>query len=576
MDFGSLETVVANSAFIAARASFDASSGPTSRDRKYLARLKLPPLSKCEALQASLDLGFESACSEQPIGKRLFQQFLQAHEQHVPALGLWRDIEDYDTTDDDLRPQKAQAIRAEYLDPQAKLFCGFLDKETAAQAREGPAGARDGLFQPLLRATLAHLSQAPFQQYLDSLYFQRFLQWKWLEAQPVGEDWFLDFRVLGRGGFGEVSACQMKATGKMYACKKLNKKRLKKRKGYKVGRRGIGERIGAGASWAGSPCGGRPRRAALGGVSPPRPLVESACLPGGQGPGSERQVPAVLGCSACPAALNHQPRCPGWAGSAAPLLAERPCVAGAGPVPHGSTLLGLSPGPRTAATGVREAAGMSLQILYSDFLELSLACAVRRLQGESPRGWCGEAPRCPRAALSGPGVGGGGSSCSERRPPSLWHQAPLGRDQPKLLNLQPRVLPARASLPFPLHRTDHAGGKQQLPQRTPPRGPSMVLCLMAFGGSSYLQDHLSTCNLNPTVRVLSLSSPEFRKLIKLLQSKIHLKSSHAGGRKGFSTSRTPPSKGLFLLTQHSFQKHVKWTSWGLKINIENEQGCGVA
>ncbi|MBV97291.1 Rhodopsin kinase, partial [Eschrichtius robustus] len=242
MDFGSLETVVANSAFIAARASFDASSGPTSRDRKYLARLKLPPLSKCEALQASLDLGFESACSEQPIGKRLFQQFLQAHEQHVPALGLWRDVEDYDTADGDLRLQKAQAIRAEYLDPQAKLFCGFLDKETAAQAREGLAGAGAGLFQPLLRATLAHLSQAPFQQYLDSLYFQRFLQWKWLEAQPVGEDWFLDFRVLGRGGFGEVSACQMKATGKMYACKKLNKKRLKKRKGYKVGRRGIGGR----------------------------------------------------------------------------------------------------------------------------------------------------------------------------------------------------------------------------------------------------------------------------------------------------------------------------------------------
>ncbi|XP_032466801.1 rhodopsin kinase GRK1 [Phocoena sinus] len=233
MDFGSLETVVANSAFIAARASFDASSGPTSRDRKYLARLKLPPLSKCGTLQASLDLGFENVCSEQPIGKRLFQQFLQAHGQHVPALELWRDIEVYNTAGDDLRPQKAQAIRAEYLDPQAKLFCGFLDKEMVAQVREGPAGAGDGLFQPLLQATLAHLSQAPFQQYLDSLYFQRFLQWKWLEAQPVGEDWFLDFRVLGRGGFGEVSACQMKATGKMYACKKLNKKRLKKRKGYK-------------------------------------------------------------------------------------------------------------------------------------------------------------------------------------------------------------------------------------------------------------------------------------------------------------------------------------------------------
>uniref|UniRef100_A0A8C0ZPT5 G protein-coupled receptor kinase n=1 Tax=Castor canadensis TaxID=51338 RepID=A0A8C0ZPT5_CASCN len=221
MDFGSLETVVANSAFIAARGSFDGSSTPSSRDKKYLANLR-----------DSISLGFESMCSEQPIGKRLFQQFLKTDERHVPALELWKDIEDYDMTDDDLRPQKAQAIVAEYLDPQATLFCSFLDEGTVERVKEGPAGSQDGLFQPLLQATLAHLSQAPFQEYLDSLYFLRFLQWKWLEAQPMGEDWFLDFRVLGKGGFGEVSACQMKATGKMYACKKLNKKRLKKRKGY--------------------------------------------------------------------------------------------------------------------------------------------------------------------------------------------------------------------------------------------------------------------------------------------------------------------------------------------------------
>ncbi|XP_066236590.1 rhodopsin kinase GRK1 [Saccopteryx leptura] len=232
MDFGSLETVVANSAFIAARGSFDGSSGPSSRDKKYRSKLKLPPLSKCEALRDSLDLEFRSVCSEQPIGKQLFQQFLKAEERHVPALELWKDIEDYDTADDDLRPQKARAILAEYLDPQAKLFCSFLDEGTVGKFREGPVVIGDGLFQPLLRATLDHLGQAPFQEYLGSLHFLRFLQWKWLEAQPTGEDWFLDFRVLGKGGFGEVSACQMKATGKMYACKKLNKKRLKKRKGY--------------------------------------------------------------------------------------------------------------------------------------------------------------------------------------------------------------------------------------------------------------------------------------------------------------------------------------------------------
>ena len=39
------------------------------------------------------------------------------------------------------------------------------------------------------------------------------------------------YRVLGKGGFGEVCACQSRISGKLYACKKLEKKRIKKRKG---------------------------------------------------------------------------------------------------------------------------------------------------------------------------------------------------------------------------------------------------------------------------------------------------------------------------------------------------------
>lgn len=42
------------------------------------------------------------------------------------------------------------------------------------------------------------------------------------------------FKVLGKGGFGEVCACQSRATGRMYACKKLEKKRIKKRKGEQM------------------------------------------------------------------------------------------------------------------------------------------------------------------------------------------------------------------------------------------------------------------------------------------------------------------------------------------------------
>ena len=95
------------------------------------------------------------------------------------------------------------------------------------------------------------------------MYFNRYLQWIWLERQAITYKTFRMYRVLGKtykninedeinmlkwvhllnisfnlfllcsgkGGFGEVCACQTRATGKMYACKKLEKKRIKKRKG---------------------------------------------------------------------------------------------------------------------------------------------------------------------------------------------------------------------------------------------------------------------------------------------------------------------------------------------------------
>ncbi|XP_061659475.1 G protein-coupled receptor kinase 6 isoform X2 [Syngnathoides biaculeatus] len=87
------------------------------------------------------------------------------------------------------------------------------------------------LFKDSTKLIHDFLSVAPFSDYLDSMYYNRFLQWKWLERQPVTKNTFRQYRVLGKGGFGEVCACQVRATGKMYACKKLEKKRIKKRKG---------------------------------------------------------------------------------------------------------------------------------------------------------------------------------------------------------------------------------------------------------------------------------------------------------------------------------------------------------
>jgi len=66
-------------------------------------------------------------------------------------------------------------------------------------------------------------------EFLQSTYFNRFLQWKALESQKVDKNTFRQYRVLGKGGFGEVCACQVRATGKLYACKRLEKKRIKKK-----------------------------------------------------------------------------------------------------------------------------------------------------------------------------------------------------------------------------------------------------------------------------------------------------------------------------------------------------------
>ncbi|KAM8975342.1 rhodopsin kinase GRK1 [Pelodytes ibericus] len=233
MDFGALETVVANSAYITARGSFDGGFNPQiTRNKKFRAKLTLPPISQCAHLKEQIDLEFENICVKQPIGKRLFQEFLGTVEQYAAAMELWNHIEDYDIAEDEDRLQKAKSIINKYLDSNSKQFCHYLDEKVTAKVVEESNKVPDGLFKPLLQSTMDYLKENAFAQYKENKYFSKFLQWKWLEAQPVGEDWFMDFRVLGKGGFGEVSASQMRATGKMYACKKLNKKRLKKRKGF--------------------------------------------------------------------------------------------------------------------------------------------------------------------------------------------------------------------------------------------------------------------------------------------------------------------------------------------------------
>ncbi|XP_069738565.1 rhodopsin kinase GRK1 [Phaenicophaeus curvirostris] len=262
MDIGGLETVVANSAYVSARGG----PGGSTRDRRH--RLRLPHISQCQALRARLapqgpgggveaphggqgapngvgaapgggvegpeeaaarrEASFRWQCVEQPIGQRLFRRFLAgaAAELAAPAA-LWEGLEELERCERPERPRAAAALRERHLEPRASLPCPFLSQKARKAASEDDFG-------PALQEVLAHLESVAWAPYQESLEFGRFLQFKWLEEQPVGAEAFVDFRVLGKGGFGEVCACQRRATGKMYANKRLNKKRLKKRQGYEA------------------------------------------------------------------------------------------------------------------------------------------------------------------------------------------------------------------------------------------------------------------------------------------------------------------------------------------------------
>lgn len=234
MDIGGLETVVANSAYVSARGSMDGGAAATMRDKKMRAKLNLPHIRDCQSMKAAVDTTFDSICIKQPIGKRLFQQFLNSEAAHKNAGELWKDIEDYTICQEKERGQKAQKIVNKYFESSSKSFSSFLEEKAVARVKEDVKNVRSDLFKESEAQVLKHLEKTAVAPYKNSMYFLRFVQFKWLESQPIDEEWFMDFRVLGKGGFGEVFACQAKATGKMYANKKLDKKRLKKRKGYEV------------------------------------------------------------------------------------------------------------------------------------------------------------------------------------------------------------------------------------------------------------------------------------------------------------------------------------------------------
>ncbi|XP_054980761.1 rhodopsin kinase GRK7 [Sorex araneus] len=228
VDMGGLDNLIANTAYLQARKSRDADSRELQRRRRSLA---LPALQSCEPLRRALPRDFHSLCELQPIGRRLFGAFLATVPAYGAAAAFLEDMQAWELAEE--APDRARALQA-LLATCAASPHPFLSPALASRCQAAGADEQDALVALAKAEALAFLQDRPFQEFLGSPFYDKFLQWKAFERQPVSDKYFTEFRVLGKGGFGEVCAVQVSHSGKMYACKKLDKKRLKKKNGEKM------------------------------------------------------------------------------------------------------------------------------------------------------------------------------------------------------------------------------------------------------------------------------------------------------------------------------------------------------
>ncbi|XP_076103818.1 G protein-coupled receptor kinase 5-like isoform X2 [Mytilus galloprovincialis] len=273
-----LENIVANTVYLKAR---EGGGGKRKgKSKKWKQILKFPHISKCLHKKDDIHISYEFLVEQQPIGNQLFRLYCSTRPELAKAIkfldqviDMYMDLADnvkkgtqtvqlmtapkpndyhhnhcrtimnyillkstFEVSPAEKRLTDATSIFDKYLDTKSPDYVSHLNGVQVSKIKEAIAdnSANKDLFTSCVEAVTEHLRRDPFSEFLESLFFKRYLQWKYLEQQPVTKNTFRMYRVLGKGGFGEVCACQVRATGKMYACKKLEKKRIKKRNGERM------------------------------------------------------------------------------------------------------------------------------------------------------------------------------------------------------------------------------------------------------------------------------------------------------------------------------------------------------
>lgn len=88
----------------------------------------------------------------------------------------------------------------------------------------------DIVFDKVDAMVVESLRKDYWEEFKQSEQYTKLRNFLWFQDRTVVPDDFFTMRVLGRGGFGSVTACKKGTSGKLYAMKVMNKKRIKLKK----------------------------------------------------------------------------------------------------------------------------------------------------------------------------------------------------------------------------------------------------------------------------------------------------------------------------------------------------------
>uniref|UniRef100_A0A1A9W829 G protein-coupled receptor kinase n=1 Tax=Glossina brevipalpis TaxID=37001 RepID=A0A1A9W829_9MUSC len=115
--------------------------------------------------------------------------------------------------------------------PSDELVLDVLNDDLISRVRDKINSSSKELFEPCVIAVKAFLAGEPFREFENSMYFHRYFCYIYPAFGLHYAPYFVPHRNITFKFTFKQETLKVRATGKMYACKKLEKKRIKKRKG---------------------------------------------------------------------------------------------------------------------------------------------------------------------------------------------------------------------------------------------------------------------------------------------------------------------------------------------------------